>query len=89
MGRRKLRYGEVAVAAARLAPPKEVKLRDAKDWKIAGKPVHRLDILDKVLGSVVMMLQLPGMLHASMASVPSSAASSPASMRAKPKRCAA
>jgi isoquinoline 1-oxidoreductase beta subunit len=69
---RKLRYGEVAGDAARLAPPKDVELRDPKDWKIAGKPVARLDIPDKVLGKPVFGVDvvLPGMLHASITQCP-------------------
>ncbi|MGE5104586.1 MAG: molybdopterin cofactor-binding domain-containing protein [Betaproteobacteria bacterium] len=69
---RKVRYGEVAAAAAKLTPPHDVKLRDAADWKIAGKPLHRLDIPDKVLGKPVfgVDVQLPGMLHASIAQCP-------------------
>src|SRR5262252_2018511 len=50
---RKLRYGEVASAAAKLQAPKDVALRDPKNWKIAGQPVHRLDIPDKVRGKPV------------------------------------
>ena len=34
---RKTTYGKVAEAAAKLEPPKEVKLKEVKDWKIAGK----------------------------------------------------
>jgi len=70
--RRSLRYGEVAGAAAKLAPPKDVALRDPKDWKIAGKPLPRLDIPDKVLGKPVFGTDvvLPGMLHASIAQCP-------------------
>lgn len=69
---RTLRYGQVAAAAARLAPPKDVGLRDPKDWKIAGKSVHRLDIPDKVLGRPVfgVDVSLPHMLHASIAQCP-------------------
>jgi len=69
---RKLRYGEVAGAAARLAPPKEVTLRDPAQWKIAGKPLHRLDLPDKVRGKPVFAVDvaLPGMLHASIAQCP-------------------
>jgi len=69
---RTLRYGEVAAAAAKLAPPTKVTLRDPKDWKIAGKPLHRLDIPDKVLGKPVFAVDvsLPGMLHASIAQCP-------------------
>jgi isoquinoline 1-oxidoreductase beta subunit len=69
---RKLRYGQVASAAAKLAPPATVKLRDPSAWKIAGKPVHRLDIPDKVRGRPVFGVDvaLPGMLHASIAQCP-------------------
>ncbi len=69
---RQLRYGQVAAEAAKLAPPKDVKLRDPKDWKIAGKPLHRLDIPDKVLGKPVfgVDVSLPGMLHASIVQCP-------------------
>ncbi len=66
--KRRVRYGQVAAAAAKLEPPKDVKLRDPKDWKIAGKPVRRLDIPDKVTGKPVfgVDVDLPGMLHASI-----------------------
>jgi isoquinoline 1-oxidoreductase beta subunit len=69
---RTLRYGQVATAAATLAPPRDVTLRDPKDWKIAGKPLHRLDIPDKVAGKPVFAVDvsLPGMLHASIAQCP-------------------
>jgi isoquinoline 1-oxidoreductase subunit beta len=70
--KRRLRYGQVATAAAKLSPPKDVALRDPKDWKIAGKPLRRLDIPDKVLGKPVFGtdVMLPGMLHASIAQCP-------------------
>lgn len=70
--KRRLRYGQVAAQAAKLEPPKDVKLRDPKDWKIAGKPLRRLDIPDKVLGKPVFGadVMLPGMLHASIAQCP-------------------
>jgi isoquinoline 1-oxidoreductase beta subunit len=69
---RRLRYGEVAAEAAKRTPPKDPPLRDPKDWKIAGKPLHRLDIPDKVLGKPVFGVDvvLPGMLHASVAQCP-------------------
>ena len=70
--RRSLRYGEVAAEAAKLEPPKAVTLRDPKDWKIAGKPMKRFDIPDKVMGKPVFGVDvvLPGMLHASIAQCP-------------------
>lgn len=69
---RTLRYGQVATDAAKLAPPRDVQLRDPKDWKIAGKSMPRLDIPDKVLGKPVFGVDvaLPGMLHASIAQCP-------------------
>jgi isoquinoline 1-oxidoreductase beta subunit len=69
---RKTTYGKVAEAAARLDPPKDVKLKDPKDWKIAGKPVKRLDTVDKVTGQQVygFDLKLPGMLNAAIKDCP-------------------
>src|SRR5204863_4445761 len=46
-------FGKVAEAAARIEPPKDVALKDPKDWKIAGKPVKRLDTAPKVVGAQV------------------------------------
>jgi isoquinoline 1-oxidoreductase beta subunit len=69
---RKTTYGKVAGAAAKLAPPSDVKLKDPKTWKIAGQSVARLDIPDKVLGKPVfgVDVSLPGLLHASIAQCP-------------------
>src|SRR4030081_1545617 len=44
-------YGKVAEAAAKLPAPADVKLKDPKDWKIAGKRLKRLDTSDKVNGA--------------------------------------
>src|SRR5438093_6302653 len=65
-------YGKVAEAAAKIEPPKDVKLKDPKDWKIAGKGVKRLDALDKVTGKQVYGtdLKLPGMLTAAIKECP-------------------
>src|SRR5262245_60069701 len=68
-------YGKVAAAAAKLAAPdaKEIKLKDPKtEWKVAGKPLHRLDTTDKLDGSKVYAidLQLPGMLCAAIKDAP-------------------
>jgi isoquinoline 1-oxidoreductase beta subunit len=69
---RKTTYGAVAPAAAKLKPPADVKLKDPKDWKIAGKPLPRLDTLDKLNGEQVygMDLTLPGMLNAAIRDCP-------------------
>src|SRR5215203_3272875 len=67
-------YGKVAEAAAKLtAPdPKSIKLKDPKDWKIAGKPVARLDIQNMITGQQVYGadLKLPGMLTATIKDCP-------------------
>ncbi|HEX8416390.1 MAG TPA: molybdopterin cofactor-binding domain-containing protein [Methylobacterium sp.] len=65
-------YGAVAGEAAKIAPPKDVVLKDPKDWTIAGKPVPRLDTLEKLDGSQVygIDLVLPGMLNAAIKDCP-------------------
>ena len=69
---RTVRYGQVAGAAARLKPPAEVPLKPAADWTIAGRPLPRLDTVDKVNGRQTygLDLQLPGMLNAAIRDCP-------------------
>ena len=69
---KKTTYGAVAAAAAQLEPPKEVKLKDPKDWTVAGKPLKRLDTLDKVTGKQLYGIDvvLPGMLNATVKASP-------------------
>ncbi len=71
---RKTSYGKVADAAAKLTPPdpKSITLKDPKTWKVAGKPMKRLDTADKLNGSKVYAidLKLPGMLHAAVKACP-------------------
>src|SRR5438477_12389730 len=66
--KRRLRYGQVAEAAARRDVPKDVPLKDPKNWKLIGKPIKRLDTRDKVDGKMVygIDLKLPGMLNAAI-----------------------
>ena len=65
-------YGKVAEAAAKLALPKDVALKDPKDWKLIGKSVKRLDTIDKLTGKQVygFDLKLPGMLNAAIKECP-------------------
>ena len=67
-----LSYGELAEAASKLTPPKDVKLKSPSDFKIVGQPLARLDSPGKVDGSAEFGLdvKLPGMLHASLAQSP-------------------
>src|SRR6267143_1952265 len=69
---RKTSFGKVAGEAAKLAPPKEVALKDPKNWKIAGKPIRRVDIPDIVTGRIRYGIdaQLPGMVYAAIAQCP-------------------
>jgi isoquinoline 1-oxidoreductase subunit beta len=69
---RSLRYGELAAAAAKIEPPRDIVLKDPKDWKIAGKAVKRLDTADKVVGKTVygIDVKLPGMLSAAITDCP-------------------
>jgi isoquinoline 1-oxidoreductase beta subunit len=69
---RTVSYGKVAEAAAKIEPPKDVALKDPKDWKIAGKSMARLDTADKVTGKQVygFDLKLPGMLNAAIKECP-------------------
>jgi isoquinoline 1-oxidoreductase beta subunit len=72
--KRSLSYGKLAAAAAKLTPPdpKDIKLKDPKDWKIAGKPLKRLDTADKLNGAKVYAIdvKLPGMLNAAIKDAP-------------------
>jgi isoquinoline 1-oxidoreductase beta subunit len=65
-------YGKVADAAAKLTPPSDVALKSTKDWKIAGKPLKRLDTPDKLVGKTTygIDVRLPGMLFAAISACP-------------------
>jgi isoquinoline 1-oxidoreductase beta subunit len=65
-------YGKVADAAAKVEPPKDIKLKDVKDWKIAGKGVKRLDTYDKLIGKQTygIDIKMPGMLIATVKACP-------------------
>src|SRR5262249_31136043 len=69
---RRLSYGSVVGRASRLSPPKDVALKDPKDFKLIGRPTKRLDTPSKVDGTAVFGLDvaLPGMLVAVVARPP-------------------
>ena len=71
---RKTTYGKVASAAAKLPVPdlKTMKLKDPKDWKVAGKGLKRLDTAAKLVGKQVYSIDFktPGMLNASIKDSP-------------------
>src|SRR5207302_184708 len=84
---RRTTYGKVAAAAAKLTPPdpKSFALKNPKDWKIAGRPLKRLDTADKLNGTQVYAIdvKLPGMLHAAIKACPVFAVKLPAYDEAK------
>ena len=69
---KKATFGSLAEAASKLPVPKDVALKDAKDFKIVGKATKRLDTPMKVNGSAVygIDVKLPGMVYASLEQCP-------------------
>ena len=71
---RKLRYGQLAAAAAKLTPPdvKTITLKNPRSWTIAGKPTKRLDTAIRVNGEIKYGIDtaLPGMLYAALKDCP-------------------
>lgn len=59
-------YGQVAELADGMTPPENLELKDPSKWEIIGKPVKRLDTLDKLDGSLVygVDVSMPNMLVA-------------------------
>jgi isoquinoline 1-oxidoreductase beta subunit len=70
--KRKLTYGQLAEAAAKMTPPAEVTLKDPKTFKLIGKPVKRLDTSEKINGKAVFGIdaKMTGMLAAVVARPP-------------------
>ncbi|MFK7936914.1 MAG: molybdopterin cofactor-binding domain-containing protein [Saprospiraceae bacterium] len=64
----RLRYGDLAEAAAKFELKDLPKLKDRKDFKVIGKPVPRLDIPEKVTGDAIFGLDVrtEGMLFAAV-----------------------
>jgi isoquinoline 1-oxidoreductase beta subunit len=69
---RKLSYGALATAAGGETPPKDVPLKDPKDFVLIGKPLKRFDTPDKVNGKTVYGIDaiVPDMKFATLAACP-------------------
>ncbi|MBR1092399.1 xanthine dehydrogenase family protein molybdopterin-binding subunit [Bradyrhizobium manausense] len=69
---RKLGYGELALAAQSQTPPKDVAVKDPKDFVLIGQPLKRLDTPDKVNGKALYGIDaiLPDMKIAAITNCP-------------------
>jgi isoquinoline 1-oxidoreductase beta subunit len=72
-GERRLRYGELALDAAKLPAPGTVELKDPREWRVIGRPTRRLDTPEKINGQAVFGLDVrfDGLLTAVVARSPS------------------
>src|SRR6185437_8467981 len=69
---RKLDYGALAAAAAKLPAPQNPKLKPDKDFKLIGKSLKRLDTPDKVNGKAQFGIdvRMPGLKIATLMAAP-------------------
>ena len=69
---RSLGYGELAAAAAQLAPPARIELKRPDQFRLIGRAVSRRDGAEKVTGSALYGIDVrpPGMLHAAIRGCP-------------------
>jgi isoquinoline 1-oxidoreductase beta subunit len=69
---RRFSYGALALAASSEVPPKDVPLKEPKDFVLIGKPLKRLDTPDKVNGKAVYGIDamLPDMKFATLKACP-------------------
>lgn len=65
---KRLTYGELALDAAKLSPPSQVRLKDKAEWRILGKSPPRKDMLAKVTGAAIFGIDVAeaDMLHATI-----------------------
>ena len=69
---RKAAYGDLADAASATKPPSQVVLKDAKDWRLIGHPIPRLDTQAKTTGRAIFGIdtRLPDQLFAAILQAP-------------------
>jgi len=65
VNKKKIPYADLVIDAAQLPVPKDVKLKDPKEYKIIGKRVHRTDTPEKIYGKAKFGIDIaiPGMLY--------------------------
>lgn len=69
---KKLGYGELVAVASKLPAPDDPPLKAKSEWKVIGKPIKRLDTLDKIKGQAIygIDVKLPGLLIAAVQQCP-------------------
>ena len=69
---KRLGYGSLAEEAAKMPVPITVKRKEAKDYKIVGRPTKRIDSAEKVNGQALFGIDVrrPGMFHAVVSRCP-------------------
>jgi isoquinoline 1-oxidoreductase beta subunit len=69
---RRVSYGKLAGKAAEMEPPRDVPLKQPKDFELIGKSVKRIDTPEKVKGTAIFGIDVrfPGMLNALIARSP-------------------
>ncbi|MGJ5131949.1 MULTISPECIES: xanthine dehydrogenase family protein molybdopterin-binding subunit [unclassified Bradyrhizobium] len=69
---RQTAYGDLLDAAKKIAVPGDVALKDPKDFVLIGKPLKRLDTMDKVNGKTIYGIDtmMPGLKFATLAQCP-------------------
>jgi len=67
-----LRFGAVAEAAAKIDPPKVVELKEPSHWTLIGKPMKRLNAIEKIDGRTTFGIdvRVPDMLYAALRQCP-------------------
>jgi isoquinoline 1-oxidoreductase beta subunit len=68
----RIAYTALGADAARLDPPSDVTLKDPSEWTLLGKPMQRLDIVEKSTGTAQygIDVRLPGMVYATVRTNP-------------------
>jgi isoquinoline 1-oxidoreductase beta subunit len=71
-GNRSAPYAEFATAAADIKLDKEPEIKKPGEWWLLGKPIHRLDVPNKVNGSAQYAIdtRVPGMVYAAVKASP-------------------
>lgn len=68
----RIAYTSLGAEAALIDPPGKVALKDPSEWRLLGKPMQRLDIVEKSTGTAQygIDVRLPGMVYATVRTNP-------------------